>query len=434
MILLKLIPTHEVANWLLKTIDGLLNRIGLSDHKIIEEVIYITLISVVSFGIGIILKKLILFITKKIMSVKQSEMVEELHNRRVFIDCSHIIPPLVFMALIPFAFNSDSNILNWIYKITGIYTLVAFAVGVNSIIKFVFDRFNDRENRKNLPLRGVRNIAIGIVWIIIAILAFCIIFDKSPGTLLAGLGAFAAAILLIFKDSILGFVAGIQMSDNDMLHVGDWIVVPGTPANGIVQDVSLSTVKIQNWNLTTVMVPPYTLVSTSFQNYRSMYSAGCRQIENSVIIDIHSVKNADEALVNDILLKFPIMNDFITNLRKNQQSAVCDKGIRAINGTIETNLGLFRAYVSLYLTSNPNIAADQQVLVRLMQGTNAGIPLQIWCFTATTDWEQYEAIQSAILEHLSAVAPEFGGLTIYSANAVDVTEGPAESLKIQTDS
>lgn len=418
-------PTHTVAAWLLQTIDKMLNGIGLAGHAYIKSAIYIIIISAVSIGLGILLKKIILLITKKIIDARKSEIATELHEHNVFLRCSHIIPPLVFMAMAPFAFPSGSGQLHWILKIVGIYVLIAFASGINSIIEFAFDRYNDKENRKNLPLKGIRNIAIGIVWIVIVILAVCILFDKSPGALLAGLGAFAAALLLIFKDSILGFVAGIQMSDNDMLRVGDWIVVPGTPANGTVMDVSLSTVKIQNWDLTTVMVPPYTLVSTSFQNYRSMYENRARLIENQVIVDPKTIRKADEAMISDILGKYPVLSDFVNNLKQKNLTALNNPGTVADNGTIETNLGLYRAYVGQYLMNHPQVTKQQYLLVRIMQGSNAGIPLQIWCYSASTDWNEFQAIQSQIMEHINAVAADFGGLALFSQNDLTVTSSPA---------
>lgn len=424
MIELSILPTHSVAKWLLSTIDGMLNRLGLEHHGIWKEIIYVAIISAFSILIGIALKKLILYVTRRIMAIKQSAIGMELHNRNVFVKCSHIIPPLVFMALVPFAFNENSELLHWIFKIVGIYTLIAFAMGVSSILEFIFDRYNQKDNRKNLPLKGILNTVIGIVWTIILILSVCILFNKSPGALLAGLGAFAAALMLIFKDSILGFVAGIQMSENDMLHVGDWIVVPGTPANGIVLDVSLSTVKIQNWDLTTVMVPPYTLVSTSFQNYKSMYDAGARHIDYSLIIDLSSVKTLTEAQVDEIVAKYPVMQQFVQSLRSSDKKVLCNTGPQTVNGSIETNLGLYRAYAGIYLTTNPLIDQTRQVMVRIMAPTNAGVPMQLYCFTATTEWTQYQAIQSAIFEHLAAIAADFAGLTIYSANNVDINNTP----------
>ncbi|MCH5219023.1 MAG: mechanosensitive ion channel [Muribaculaceae bacterium] len=431
MILLKVIPTHTVASWLLNTIDGMLNHLGLSHYEHLEDIIYIVIISLLSVLIGILLKKLILFITRKAVSVKQSGIAYDLHTHEVFTKCSHIIPPLVFLALIPFAFESGSTQLHWIMRIVGVYILITFAMGINAVISFMFDRFNAKDNRKNLPLKGVRNVAIGIVWIVIVILAVCILLDKSPATLLAGLGAFAAALMLIFKDSILGFVAGIQMSDNDMIHVGDWIIVPGTPANGIVQDVSLSTVKIQNWDFTTVMVPPYTLVSTSFQNYKSMYDLNVRRIMNSFIVDILSIKTIDDAFISDICTKYPVMTDFVTKLRNQGTLVQSDPGLKPENGTLETNLGLFRAYVGIYLCSHPKISQDQRIMVRLLQGSDMGIPLQIWCFTALTNWDEYEGIQSEIMEHIAAAANDFGGLRIYSANHIGINSPENGDVKTE---
>lgn len=426
MLLKTVAPTHDLAEWLLKNIDGLLNRMGLSHHDIIEEIIYVIIISLVSIAIGIVLKKFILFITNKIVAVRKTQVTAELLNSKVFVKCAHIIPPLVFMALVPFAFDSGSPVLKWILRIVGVYALIAFAVGLNSILKFIFDQYNDRDNQKNHPLKGILNVATGVVWIVISILSICIIIDKSPGTLLAGLGAFAAALMLIFKDSILGFVAGIQMNDNDMLRVGDWIIVPGTAANGTVLDMSLSTVKIQNWDLSTVMVPPYTLVSTSFQNYRSMYQINCRRILNSLIIAQTSIRTITPDEVDAIVAKYPILNAFVSNLRSQNAKVQSSPVMNAVNGSIETNLGLYRAYVGVYLAQNENISQQQQILVRLMEGTNAGIPLQIYCFTATSNWGEYEGIQSAILEHLSAVAADFAELKIYSVNMVSVDDSPLD--------
>lgn len=413
-------PTHKVATWLLSTIEGLLNHLGLENHHLVERVIYIIVISLISFCIGLVIKEIILFLTHKILSRRQTPLTQELINRKVFTRCSHIIPPIVFIALLPFAFTHGSPVYHWISKIALVYILITFAIGINAVLRFAFDRYNQRVNRKNLPLNGIINIAVGTVWIVITILSICVIINKSPATLLAGLGAFAAALMLIFKDSILGFVAGIQMSDNDMLHVGDWIVVPGTPANGTVMDVSLSTVKIQNWDLTTVMVPPFTLVSGSFQNYRSMYEANARRIENSFIIDIHSVKKIDNQTIDNIVAKYPILKNFVDTLRQKGETAANIPDQRAINGTLETNLGLFRAYISQYLCNNPGISTEQRVMVRIMQGSNAGIPLQIWCFTSSTNWDEYQSVQSQTMEHISAVAPDFDGLTIYAANALSI--------------
>ena len=204
-----------------------------------------------------------------------------------------------------------------------------------------------------------------------------------------------------------------------MLHVGDWIVVPSTPANGTVLDVSLSAVKVQNWDNTIVTVPPYTLVSTSFQNYRGMKDSGARRITKTLTIDVPTVCPLTEALTAKAVGKHPELKEFIDGLRGQGQTEQTDGGLAPVNGTIETNLGLFRAYICLYIRNNPKIAKDQTVLIRLLDPTDTGLPLQIYCFTATTDWDAYEGIQSAVVEHVVTAAADFG-LGIYTSSSVSI--------------
>lgn len=420
MISLSLVPTHAVADWLIKHIDHLLDALGLEKSPTIEEVIYIVLIAAVSFGIGVLVKKGVLFITQKAVDIRNVSVGRQLLREGTLTKCSHIIPPLVFMALIPFVFSSETGLLSWVMRLIGVYTLIALAIGLCAILTFVFNRYNAHENTKNLPLKGILNVGKGIVWIVILIIVVSVLIDKSPGTLLAGLGAFAAALMLIFKDSILGFVAGIQMSENDMLHVGDWIIVPGTPANGTVMDVSLSTVKVRNFDMTLVMVPPYTLVSTSFQNYRGMVETGVRRIMRTFLIDIPTITDVTEPMLDAVIAKYPEMKTFVDGLRRAGRTAATNSGERPENGTIRTNLGLFRAYISLYLMSHPKIAKDQRILVRVLESNSDGLPLEIWCFTATTNWDEYEGIQSEVIEHLTTVVGDFGGLAIYTSSSLTV--------------
>lgn len=415
-----IIPTHQVASWLLKSIDAVLDHLGLAHRQTLEEVIYFVMIAVFSLTVGLVLKRLILLVTQKAVRLRNTLAGQQLLQEKTFTKCAHIIPPLVFMALIPFAFDSSSQVLTWIMRAVGVYALCAFGVGMGAIFTFIFNRYDARRNSKNLPLRGVLNIAIGALWIIIVIVAVSIMVNRSPGALLAGLGAFAAALMLIFKDSILGFVAGIQMSDNDMLRVGDWIVVPDTPANGTVIDVSLSTVKVQNFDLTIVTVPPYTLVSGSFQNYRGMTDSGARRINDTLIIDITTIQGLTDALLERVTNKFPVIQKFVDTLKADKTMVAENAGTRPVNGTLETNLGLFRAYVCEYLLNNSGISKEQRILVRLLDPTEQGVPLQMWCFTNTTDWNQYESIRSAVLEHLAAVIGDFG-LSIYSSSSLTLS-------------
>lgn len=413
MILLdsSVIPAHQVAVWLLTHIDNILDKIGLKGDQTIQEIIYVALVVALSIFAAWLIRFSILRVVQRIVRVRDSSTGRQLLQQHVLTKCSHIIPPLIILALLPFAFDNQSKILHIGNIITLVYLFVTFGVGINSVLNFIWVRYDERENTKNLPLKGVLNIAKGVVWIIIAIVCVSVIVDKSPAMLLTGLGAFGAALMLVFKDSILGFVAGIQLSQNDMLRVGDWIVVPSTIADGIVEDVSLTAVKVRNWNNTIVTLPPYTLVSTSFQNWRGMTESGYRLISRSVYVDVDSVVPADSDFLSDMSQKFPTVKPFIDSTLKAGKNNY-DPGVAVVNGSVETNLGVFRAYMCDYLLHHPLIGTDQQILVRIMNPDPHGWLLQIYCYT-TTQWTAYEAVQSEIFEHIAAVAPAFN-LRIYN--------------------
>lgn len=416
---LSLIPSHAIAGWLLNHIDRLLDHFGLAHQESIEELIYVIIIVAFSLLVGWLVKRAILFVATKAVALREGSMGHELLRQHTLTKCSHIIPPLVFLGMLPFAFISDNPMLVIIEKLAIVYTLICLAIGINAVFSFVFLRINQHENERNLPLKGILNIAIGIVWIVIAIISISVLIGKSPVALLTGLGAFAAALMLIFKDSILGFVAGIQMSENDMLRVGDWIVIPSTPANGIVEDVTLSTVKVRNWDNTLVMVPPYTLVSTSFQNYRGMSETGVRRILQSFIIDLTTVRPADETMIEKAKAAYPELDQFIEQAKKQADTAVSLPDVRGLDGSLQSNLGLYRAYVCSYLLNHPRIARDQRVMVRLQEANTSGIPLNIWCFTDTANFDAYEAIRSEVTEHIILSAAAFD-LGIYSSASLVV--------------
>ncbi|MCM1504975.1 MAG: mechanosensitive ion channel family protein [Muribaculum sp.] len=419
-----LIPRHALASWLLKVIDNFLTTIGLTRSGTAEQIVYTIVVIGVALLLGWIIRKIVVLILQKIVYRRRTMLIEDLQREEIIRKSTHIIPPLVFLALIPFAFETDPKTLSYIVRFVLIYFLIVLGWTICAVFNIVWSYYDRRENIKKLPLRGVLNITKGIVWIIIAIIIISIILDKSPGTLLAGLGAFAAALMLIFKDSILGFVAGLQLSFNDMVRVGDWIAVPGTIANGIVVDVSLTTVKIRNWNNTTLTIPPYTLVSTPLQNWNKMKERGRRQIESSLLIDVSTVAPSTPELL-DRLKKIDIMQDYIT---VNQQWAAEGKatslmqGDVHVNGSIDTNLGLFRAYVGLYLRRHPYVSVDSGAtcMVRLLEHTPNGIPLQVFCYVNTVDWVTFEGIQSDIFEHLMAIAPTFGLSAFSSPTGRDV--------------
>lgn len=415
----KLIPTHVIGNEILKVIDSILGFLGLGHDHNLEQILYVIIISAVAIGIGLLIRIIVLFLVRKYMQLRSSDVANELTKTKVLTRCSHIIPPLVFLAFIPIAFNTGSHALSIIERLAVAYSLVALAIGLNSILTFMWTHYDSHENKNNHPLRGLLNTGHGIVWIVISIIIISVLVDKSPTALLAGLGAFAAALMLIFKDSILGLVAGIQMSQNDMLRVGDWIVVPSTPANGTVIEVTLTVVKVKNWDNTVIYLPPYTLVSTSFQNWRGVFESGARQIERSVYIDNTTIVpiSADEVdrIVKTINLQE--FTDFVNFQRKNladNKGYAISTDVSPVNGTMDTNLGLFRAYMGAWLRFNKNIDNNSYIIARTLEQSSYGTPLQIYCYSSITSWTGYEAVRSEVFEHVAAMAPVFG-LKIYNS-------------------
>lgn len=410
-----------MAQWLLVHIHRLLDYVGLEKDQGAEDIIYIAIIVAVALALGWLARKLTLYATKKIMLLRNNDLAQDLMQHHVLMKCSHIIPPLVLLALLPFAFTTDSLFKDIVFKALLIYTVIVICMAACRVVHFTWMRFDKKRNTKNLPLKGIMGTVVGVLWVIAVIICVSILVDKSPVALLTGLGAFAAVLMLVFKDSILGLVAGLQLSENDMLHVGDWIVVPSTIANGIVIDVNLTSVKVQNFDNTIITLPPYSLISSSFQNWRGMVDSGCRQIARSVIFDSDTIVPTTPEMIADICTKFPIIKAYVNKVQT-EGKPIYDPGLTVVNGSLETNLGLFRAYMCQWLINNPAISNDQQILVRVMVPTGEGIPLQLWCYTATTKWTAYEAIQSSVFEHIIAVAPVFGLRLYNNPSGTDVTQ------------
>lgn len=403
------IPPYKIAYQIIKAIDFILKKCGLPHNDTLEEIIYMAMVIVIACIIGWIVRKIAIFITNKMSWFKRFSGSGVVQAEKALIKVSHIIPPLVFLSLIQFAFSSDSKILSIIIRIAVIYFIITLIMAINDFLSFIWRRYDEINNTNNHPLKGLPQIAKGSIWLIGVIIIISIIVNKSPLTLFTGLGAFAAVVMLVFKDSILGLVAGIQLSQNDMLRVGDWIVVPGTPANGFVADVSLTVVKIRNWDNSLAMLPPYTLVSTSFQNWRNMFESGRRQINSSYNISSSSIHVPSESLLES-LKSITLLKDFITTKQEQLHKGIIEntrnsKGL--CDGTIESNLGLFRAYLTLYLQNHPFVAQDTMIMVNELAATTQGIPIRLYCFTTVTNWKSHESVLCEITEHIAVMAPVF---------------------------
>ena len=355
------------------------------------KIIFIVGILLLSYLISMGFRHLIVPIIQKVTAKTKATWDDYLFNDRMMHSFCLLIPPLVWYLLLPFAFNDSPHILNLLLKACLIYIVVMTVKLIGSFLDSLYEISSEHERLKNRPLKGIYQMIQLIVIGVGLILIISILIDKNATSILAGLGASAAILMLIFKDSILGLVAGVQLSANDMLRPGDWITMPKYGADGDVLEVSLTTVKVRNFDKTITTIPPYALVSDSFQNWRGMRETGGRRIKRSVFIDLNTVH-------------------FCT---PEERSYFKSKGwIEKEENNQIVNLQVFRDYLQNYLKAHPRTHKELMIMVRQMQPTSEGLPLEVYCFSNTSDWKQYEEIQGEIFDHLLAMIPEFG-LRVY---------------------
>ncbi len=396
--------SYALARIIMNVVDWLLGIFGLEHNQTVVTFLYAAVVLGVAVVVGWLAQWVIFRVVREVARRWESDLYTSLVQARFFHKVCRLIPPVVFLILIEFTLSAHNGLSTWLTKLTVIYVIYVTAMALSALIYAVWEHVNNRENKRKLPLKGIAQLIKGVVWIVAAIIVVCLLLDKSPGALLAGLGAFAAVLMLIFKDSILGLVAGVQLSENDSLHVGDWIKVGD--ANGTVEEVSLTAVKVLNWDKTTTTLPPYNLISGGFTNFRTMQQSNTRRICRCFMIDADSVLPATDDMLDRISREVPLMAGFIARKREQRAAgrvADVDNPDGLVNGTIDTNLGLFRAYMKMWLDANPHIAHDSDCFVSTLEQTAAGIPFQVYCFTATSKWFPYEAIQDTVFEQLAAM-------------------------------
>ncbi|MCH5226683.1 MAG: mechanosensitive ion channel [Muribaculaceae bacterium] len=416
--------TFTIAHWIMELVHWFLGLFKADNDATLFTFVYAVVVFLISWGVGYVLQWIVLGIVRLIGRRFNGENYQVLTANHFFTKTVRVVPAIVFLILIQFTLNSKLTLASWLTRLTWVYFSYVLSRALCVLADVMWAKIDARENKKKLPLQGLVQLVKGIIWIVFAIITVAIILDKSPGSLLAGLGAFAAVLMLVFRDSILGVVAGVQLSENDSLHEGDWIAVSGTNANGVVTEVSLTAVKVLNWDKTTTTLPPYNLVSQGFTNYQSMSNSNTRRIQRSYMIDADSVVECDDLMLQEFA-KLPLMSDWIAKkIEQKKAGKAVDAGNPEglANGSIDTNLGCFRAYLKMWLEQNPNISkadSSDTLFVRTLPQTANGIPLEIYCFTSTSDWVTYEAIQSAIFEHIAVMLYKFRLYTFESASGRD---------------
>lgn len=323
-------------------------------------------------------------------------------NEQMLTAFCRLIPPLMWYILLPFVLEDEPELLDILLRACLVYLIIVVLRLVSTFMNILYEISNEHERLRNRPLKGIYQmlnlVAIGVGLILI----ISILINQNATSILAGLGASAAILMLVFKDSILGLVAGIQLSANDMLRPGDWITMPKYGADGYVIEVSLTTVKVQNFDKTITTVPPYALVSDSFQNWRGMRESGGRRIKRSLLIDVRSI----HACSPEEIEQYKAKNLWAFEEKENELPAKQPL----------INLEAFRRHALAYLRQREELNQEMPLMIRQLQPTSEGLPLEIYCFTTVKDWIPYEDIQTSIFNHLIGVLPEFS-LRLYQKPA-----------------
>ena len=367
-------------------------------------------------------------------AARTSTKIDDLFvNHKVFSGFSRLVPPILInlLAFPVFQFYPEAVLL------VKDFALLYFTIGVVLVSFSCFDAFAEyligNPTAARLPVKSFVQVLKSLTVFVGFIVVLSKLLGKSPVVFLSGLGAFTAVLLLIFKDSILGLVAGIQLSSNDLVHVGDWIEMPKYNADGEIIDISLVTVSVQNWDKTISTIPAYALISEGFKNWRGMSESEGRRIKQSVTIDMTSIKFCDDVLLSR-LLEIQLLRGYLDAKTKevkayNRENNIDDSSL--INGRRLTNFGTFRAYLSEYLHHHPKVNASMTLIIRYLQPTASGIPLELHVFSSDKEWLPYEQVQADIMDHILAVLPYFELRVFQNPCGTDITQAGknlAESL------
>lgn len=356
-------------------------------------------IGLISYMCTALFRYVVMPAVQKLTERTKAKWDDYLFNRRVMKAFRRIIPPVIWYALLPFAFGSGSNVLPVLLKACNIYIVIVSLFFISEFLHSLYEISSEHQKLRNRPLKGIYQMFNLMAVVVGFILVVSIIVDKSAGAVLAGLGASAAIVMLIFKDTILGLVAGVQLTANDMLRPGDWITMTKYGANGYVREVSLTTVKVQNFDKTITTIPPYLLVSDSFQNWRGMREAGGRRLKLSVNIDANTVHFCSH-----------------DELREYEQKGYVAEGRYDAAAKPVANTQVYRNFMIDFMMRHPNVNKDMMIMARMLQPTPEGLPLELYCFSEYTDWKPFEAFQSEVLDYAIVMASEFG-LRIYQRPA-----------------
>lgn len=387
------------TNWLSSL--GLNNTFDTVLAHVLVVAIVIDLALLSKFLFEKIIVKSILALVKKTSRTWDDLLVKH----KVFKRVALMVPAIVVYSFAP-TFPAAQEIIN---RITTAYLILIGAFVVDAVLDTVIDAYQGLEISRDKPIKGYITVVKIMLYIVIGVLIISILTDTSPWGILSGIGALTAVLLVIFRDSLLGLVASVQISKNNLVSIGDWIEVPKYQADGDVIDITLTTIRIQNWDKTITTIPSYALVSESFKNWKGMLQAGGRRIKRSVFIDTSSIKFMDEKLT-ERLYKIQLLIPYLESREKEIKEYNKENDIdvsEPVNGRRMTNIGTFRAYLTSYLKNHPGTNKNMTIMVRQLQPTDSGLPLEVYAFSSDTSWINYEALQADIFDHIFATVEHF---------------------------
>ena len=396
----------------------------LAQYAELDILVRVLLLLAAAWLANFVVKKILLRGVLAVISYTPAGRDKELFESNVIARIANVVPALVISYGVMTITQLPAEVGIVVRNVCNAFIVLTLARAISGILTVVNTVYERRPDAHQKPIKGyIQVVKIGI-YAIAAILVIAALIDRSPVILLSGLGAMAAVLMLVFQDTLLSLVASVQISSNDIIRVGDWVEMPNLGVDGDVIDIALHTVKVQNWDKTISTIPTKRFINDPFKNWRGMQESGGRRIKRSLMLDQNSVHflSSEE---RKKLYRFRLLRDYLTSKQQeidewNQK--LKDEGKEPVNTRRISNIGTFRAYVVQYLKNHPRIHQDMTLMVRQLNPTPDGLPLEIYCFTATTVWAEYEGIQSDIFDHLISILPEFGLRVFQHPSGVDMRE------------
>ena len=394
-------------NWLTDWLIGL--GVEEASTMYFKLVMLLSMLFIISYITHLIVKKILIRSIRSAIKKTKTVWDDALVENKVFISLSHIAPAIVIYLTAPYVFEDFAGAIPYVFRLVNAYISIVLMIVIINFLNTLKHYSKHTKLFKDNPLDSYFQLVKIAIYIIGGIIILSFLLNKSPLYFFSALGAMTVVLLLIFKDTLMGFVASIQLSANDMIQIGDWVSMPKYGADGDVIEMNLTTIKIQNWDKTITTIPTYAFISESFKNWRGMSESGGRRIKRSLNIKISSIKFCTPEMLEQFK-KFQLIKDYIEEksdkIEEYNKENKIDKSY-LINGRHLTNIGVFRVYIEAYVKNNPDINLSMTCMVRQLLPTEKGLPIEIYTFSNRQEWVTYEGIMSDMFDHLIAAVPEF---------------------------